>query len=66
MRGRARGSELAELAVQGAGFGVVIQGILVLAQVAVSDTPYVVGFGIIRIKMDGLGEVGDGSLRRQV
>jgi len=45
---------------------VVIQGILVLAQVAVSDTPYVVGFGIIRIKMDGLGEVGDGSLRRQV
>ena len=54
--------ELAPLAVQGAGFGVVSVGKGVLAQHGVYEKPADVGQGIIRVKLDGFGVVVYGIL----
>ena len=52
----------AVLAIQGTRFVFVIVGILVFAQVDISETPVVVGQEVVRVRLNGLDDVGSWNI----
>jgi hypothetical protein len=50
------------LAIQGTRFVFVSVGILVFAQVDISETPVVVGQEVVRVRLNGLDDVGSWNI----
>ena len=52
----------AVLAIQGTRFGFVRAGFLVFAQVDISETPVVAGQEVVRVRLNGLDDVGSWNI----